>query len=407
MRRLLHSLMRAVAPSPGCRRAGPQTASGSQLKRLVHIGTAISTVLGSAASAAGLRQTPRVVEYSVEHRVACSRCSLDSIRVATLGRADDSDLVHPYTPLAMNSKGQFIALNHNRSALLIFEPDGRLSRVVGRLGEGPGELRGGGVFIAVDTRDSVYVVEQRRRVSVFGPTFRFARSFSLAGSPVGFQLLARGGAAYAADIPTPQRVGLPFHMVDGEGTITRSFGRERPVVIPGNPQPAPPFGPVLSADGASLYTWGPLSYSIDRWNLHGEHIGSIHLVRIPWLAPVSTERIPIPGPQASAVLRNPTMAAPRPNVTLLGTDTTGRLWLNAHLPYRDAKARGTLPGWSSRQLIEVVDPNRRQLLVSVEFPYAVRPLSVPGMFFANTEDASGVPQVIVWRLSLRIDEDGH
>src|SRR5690606_20804644 len=70
-----------------------------------------------------------------------------------------------------------------RHPLMVFDQEGRFIREVGSIGDGPGELANPYLLDAVG--DSVVVFEvARRRLTVFGPDFRFVRSLQFPLRPL-------------------------------------------------------------------------------------------------------------------------------------------------------------------------------------------------------------------------------
>jgi hypothetical protein len=333
------------------------------------------------------------LSYSTE----CKRFRFDTVRVATLGRSEDAELLSPFTPVTRSKKGDYFALNDSRSSILVFGADGQFKKAVGRLGDGPGELSRGGISLFVDAFDSVYVVERGRRVSVFTPTIQFARSFTFVGASNGFAVLPGVGFVYGATVATPASIGLPFHIVSPKGTPIASFGSQHAMIVGGQQRPPSPLGPVVGLDGG-LYTWWPHTYAIDRYDIHGMATNTTRLTNVPWIVGRSSDRIAA-DPRIAKFLADPTISAPRPNITVLDVDRFGRIWVNAHIPSKDSRSKGPPPGWSTRQLIEVIDQHGG-CVASMPFPYAIH--SIPGTdyFFTNAEDSTGIPQVIVWRIRL-------
>jgi len=112
--------------------------------------------------------------------------------------------------------------------VMVFGPDGRFLRRIGRTGSGPGELETGWSFVL--TGDGEFSVFDRGRGVIlnFDVSGRLRSEARTAGwVPRGIRTFAWEGprVVHVADIATPDRAGFPLHLVNTEtGEIERSFG---------------------------------------------------------------------------------------------------------------------------------------------------------------------------------------
>lgn len=112
--------------------------------------------------------------------------------------------------------------------VLVFGPNGRFLRRIGRSGSGPGELEDGSSLVV--TGDGEFSVLDRGRSVIlnFDHTGHLRSETRTVGwYPNGIRTYAWAGSQvlYVADLATPDRIGFPLHLVNIEtGEIDRSFG---------------------------------------------------------------------------------------------------------------------------------------------------------------------------------------
>ncbi len=96
-----------------------------------------------------------------------------------LGEVDEGDgAIGMIGSLASDSSGRVFVLDLQAQVVRVYDSTGAFSHLVGRRGQGPGELwRAAG--IAVDRTDTLWVIDPGNgRYSLFGPDGDFVRSFS-------------------------------------------------------------------------------------------------------------------------------------------------------------------------------------------------------------------------------------
>jgi hypothetical protein len=119
--------------------------------------------------------------------------------------------------------------------LVIFGPDGRFEKVVGRKGEGPGEFQYASAAF-VSSNGTLRVADPGlHRETVFSNQFQVLETARV--PPLFVHAIAVGpdGMVYHnGDLRTPDAVGLPIHIIEGERVI-RSFGARIAVQRPDAP----------------------------------------------------------------------------------------------------------------------------------------------------------------------------
>ncbi len=114
-----------------------------------------------AASGSTVTATP------TGERVSCDGCMLTLRRIGTFPLGDDDTLIGPRAHLTvLEDGGALMAPVVPSGGIARFDAGGRLARVRGRSGGGPGELQD--VFDLTPIGDSV-LVASRGRLTLFGP----------------------------------------------------------------------------------------------------------------------------------------------------------------------------------------------------------------------------------------------
>jgi hypothetical protein len=231
-------------------------------------------------------------------------------------------------------------------------------------------------------------------VSVFTSSLRFVRRFRLPGNARAAYLLSSGAWVVSANIRTPTSIGLPFHVLDADGNVVRSFGPESSV-----------SGRSLGTSGARWFAlsfdestiWSATDYRLERMALTANVPDTITVTGVPWLtdAPPGS-RDTVRTEASRRVVSRGTSAH------FAGVDTTGLIWMSAIIAAPDRAVRAseaTADDYSF--LTEVLDPVRGELLVS-------RPATRPLMFLPHSnlavtvhEDQDGVVTFVIHRMQLR------
>jgi len=293
-----------------------------------------------------------------EASVPCaSGCRIEFEHITRVTDADDPGILNPeFTWLQETEAGTFVAASMDNTQIAEFGPDGRLVRVIGRAGQGPGE------FLMLMTPipgpgDTLFAADLGQgRITMFGPD----------RAPVGTIVtrhvpdlpMPDGSFLVASRIARHETIVHPIDVVDREGEVVRSFGAHEP------------FRPVLDylltrevalSRNGTVWVMDPARYVLERWDPStGEQLQSTP-IGSDWfresLAPY-TDR---------AVL-------PPSRVVGLWEDEDGLVWTivrdadadwepspraNEHRPYETGE-RDRLFDW----VVEVVDPGSGRVLAS-------------------------------------------
>lgn len=154
----------------------------------------------------------------------------------------------------------------------VFGADGSFLRRIGRRGEGPGEIQH--VSSLAVTADGAFAILDRQRGMILSFDWTGALRSEVRSHgwlPVGMETvhLEDALAVHHADIPTPDLVGFPLHLVDLEtGEVKKSFGSltgEYPLgssldhVIAGGPR-------------RTIWMADRQTYHIELWDTEGDRL---------------------------------------------------------------------------------------------------------------------------------------
>lgn len=161
-------------------------------------------------------------------------CRIELTRVISL-----TDSLHPglfaYSPLVMRDSRGFWYATSNTDGLKqvgVFDQDGRLKKVLGGAGEGPGEF-GHINHIVVGSGDTLYVYDHSLlRRTVFDPDHEFVRTDPIPAFMRQIVPLPSALMVVNSSIATRERVGWPLHTIGPDGGVLHSFGADPPVSRP-------------------------------------------------------------------------------------------------------------------------------------------------------------------------------
>jgi len=130
----------------------------------------------------------------------------------------DAYLSFPYS-MCYSPQGELFTADRSQSRILVWSADGSFSRVIGRQGEGPGELTEP-VKIYVD-KSRLYVWEIRQQISIFNHAGEFERTVSIQGvDPRVFAPLSQDRFLVGYRVFAPQ-AEMTFQLHDGDGKFLR------------------------------------------------------------------------------------------------------------------------------------------------------------------------------------------
>lgn len=353
-------------------------------------------IVSAVASSALVAQAAPV---RVKHEVKCAECRIALTPVKSFGTRNDPVEMGPFVNPAMDSRGRLFAANRELSQVVVFDSSGRFLTAVGRRGRGPGEFGGSGISqILIGRGDSIFVLHDLRRLSVFSPALQFVRTVQLLGGLfVRTYALANGTFAVGAALGSRDHAGLPYHVVNPLGEIVRSFGDSRVNDFMNDPRYANRTGVgsadfVVSPDQRSI--WISPTYRVQQWALDGALLRDFEVYDTPWFPP------PVMVRGVNRMGRSVVRATGGGSVTVASIDRAGMLWINAV-----RSPGGTTPGEPVRA-IEVFDPVRGVLLASERTEHILNFVR-DGFALSGTEDSQGTVTHTLWRVELRGNEPNY
>ncbi len=293
-----------------------------------------------------------------------------------------------------DSRGNVIVANGG-PRLWVFDSEGRFLRALGEGGDIPAR-DASFTGVLVGRGDSVYVFDPRHQtMTTYSPAYRFVRTtsleFGVAASVVSL------GDRFVANrmVPSPERIGLPLHLISFDGRVLRSFGSESGFF-------RADFGEVLeiralAPDDAAVWAGWTNQYLVERWDIRGERT---QVVRRdvdwfePWWRSQTDFELP-PSPRLTAIqVQGDTLwvmvriAASGWRAGIRRVDETGRRYVvHDRDKYQDA-------------IVEALDLTTGEVLGSSRFPQILYGFIGPGLVFGASEDALGNPIVPIWELQL-------
>ena len=336
-------------------------------------------------------------------RVSCIDCRLELQQLTTLGGAD-APTPHPwYRVWRDRHKRFYVAPLYRRTAeIAVFDSLGRQLHIIGRDGEGPGEFS----FVRAaipGPGDSLFVFDIGNvRVSVLSPSYEYVRSYPLVGrSWEDALVLDSSRVLLQASLRSPERAGYPLHLLDADGSITRSFGSEEPVVD----RRSPLDGLRLIAGATTGSVWSGMlnEYELEKWDLQGRRLLTIRR-EADWFRSWRQQNA-----------QPEDMVRPLPRLHGLHQDDTGRLWSFVWVAESNWSPRRS-SGQSKAgvehtpvppteldrfkdTIVEIFDPRKREVVASQRFNELLRPLA-DDLVYSDVEDAQGNQLIAIWRLRL-------
>ena len=264
--------------------------------------------------------TAATVQQSIPNQESCPSCVIRTQPVVRIGTADGPSAL-PFKPhhIAIDAKGRYWVLVTGQP-IMVFGSDGQFQRSVGRIGDGPGEIRW--PYRAAAAGNSMLVAEEDGLVTVFGPDFDYVRRFRLPMRVSEIAVLRwPGSVLVGGSYRSPQGIGFPLHLVDmsaESAVVDRSFG----------PDPDGELRPRWEwaldqrlgvPNGGTIWAADRYRYRLTSWTSDGELLDSI--MRDPsWFSGLSPGAIGLPD------------KPPDPEMIGAIPDTTGHLWVFSHVP---------------------------------------------------------------------------
>lgn len=325
----------------------------------------------------------------------CRGCRITVTRIATLGAFDGPGIIESEnTGAVVDGRGRYFLFQPYRPWVKVFDARGRYVTTMGREGAGPGEFRGVGM-VRIGRGDTIHVFDaELARHSVFAPDLRFVRAHPTELMPqVDGIVLADGRVVIPQLVTTPERVGLPLHLIR-DGRVERSFGSESGAFRPDLPE-------LLARSAAPAQDGGIWSahryrYRIELWTAAGRKTRELRR-EVAWFPPHTGNWRPSTTTPPPTLLRE------------VWQDAEGLLWariLVADRDWRRAVSTGGPHGSTITSndayrdtLLEVIDPVRGRVLASARLPNTFLHLG-RNRVGAVVTNADGVPFFAVWQLDL-------
>ena len=348
------SLKRNIVP---CRYVG----DGNQLALLASSGAMRKALTYYCLAAATLVASCRGDSKAVDAK-SCVGCTIELTHVGTFSDSVEPGVLPDFMVYAMRDRSNRIyTTTRRKDQLLVFDSVGTLVGRLGKSGEGPGEYRNIQRVLVGDA-DSIYVLDNGLgRVTVYNPSLVLARTQVVPYAP---SLVLPGGSfVVASQLPTPDNIGYPVHLLSAAGRLERSFGTDTPQYRADMKLVTNRL--VAKADAGNIWTIAPGRYVIEKWSAEsGKRLEQI-AIKSEWFREIavwpSDERIRPP-----AIAEN------------LWQDSAGFVWV----VFRVADENWSAPTKANVEravsaeeyagmfdwVIEVVDTKSKHVVATKRFP---------------------------------------
>lgn len=302
---------------------------------------------------------------NVADPVICPACKItEANRIVLVGSGDEVTIDARPSVVRVDGMGRFWVFQEG-ALPIVFSPQGRSPRYVGRKGAGPGEFTSAYDMLAVP-RDSVVVFDDRTfRATVLDPSLRAVRSFPMPVRVHSVALLQWPGSVIANAVSrTAQGASHSLHQLafgNDQVMTLRTFG-------PANNELVPHVAGIVQQHLAStpdgrVWSAGVTGYNLYEWNASGTLQRTLRR-RPPWFADVHATSIGSP------------TTPPKPALAGVAVDREGLLWVYTYVPASTWKAAwpplppGTREvrtrdiGWHVLfdTMIEVIDPRLKRVV---------------------------------------------
>ena len=330
----------------------------------------------------------------------CRTCDVTLELVATILGNDSLGGVSPTNTLVRRPDGQFVSSNwFNPAQLSVFDSTGRFLRAIGRKGSGPGEFQR--IARPYGNGNHIYVVDLgNMRLTELDSMYRVRSERSLPLRAEGLLPLPDGGYMANAEVNTPERVGLPLHIVDSNDRLTRSFGVDTAIYGPG--LRGRRMGRVFTGSSAKgLWSGRLTSYTLEQWSRAGTLLRRLDR-RPRWFTPYDRVRRIDPD------------NAPQPVLRAISLSSDGLLYVLVSVPAPEWRQyiqgvrlqpaaapmyRVTRADQLYDSMLEVIDVERGEVLVSRKFDAYLLGFAAAGYVFGYAEDETGAGRYDVWRIT--------
>jgi len=333
----------------------------------------------------------------------CPRCRIDLTRVVTLGTRDDAGSI-PSKPFSIARDSQhryYVVAVERPGPTFVYDSGGHFLRRLGGEGEGPGEfVRPRLVLIAPG--DTILVFDEALgRETVFSPSHQVIRTAPVPQALWSGVVLQDGTIALNADVRDRERIGLPIHAFDRVGNYLRSFGSDKPLVVPS--QLSLNLRWLAPANLPDMLWVAPEAhrYVIELWGIDGRKRKALER-KPPWFRPYEAFWSVTPD------------AAPAPLISGLWQDRRGYVWVVLRVPDvnwkrglgRPVRIEGQRvfpvddPDAVYDTVIEVIDPARGRVVAYQRFPQRLELVVAKQELARLWADDDGWFHAEIWRVSL-------
>jgi len=359
----------------------------------VRLRKALLEMLASLAS--GLSAQPKRAQQPRE----CLSCVIRATPFLVVDGAGSGSRTYEFSELYRLPSGRFVIGPLVDGWHAVLDPDGRF---IHRFGGDVGRPKDLPVVARIegDLQDTVHLYDNFwQRELVFGPAGQFVRARRLPLPPFWVIRLPEERLLVQGRLRTQAAAGYPFHVVEASGRVSRSFGVDRPQLLPDRPlDDARAIAP--ARDSNAFWSAWHNRHAIEKWSFDGRRLLSVEL-KVPWFEPWTR---PPDGPVRAV--------KPPPFINALWEDDSGLVWLLTRVPKVDWKPTAKRRQGDEEDLttiddalavfdtiIEVIDPQSSRMVASARlsgpFGYFLRGGIVVGM---RSRDSHAVLQLARVRL---------
>lgn len=349
--------------------------------------------------ATGASDTSAQPAVTVSSAPSCVECRVAMSRMVTLGDSIGPGTLEEQGTVVADGRGRYyFTANRTDRPITVFDASGRFLATIGRQGQGPGEFSARPLLTFAANDSLVAMDNSTRRLSVFAPSYTFARSVPIPLRASEITATPTGAIVVATPIEPRQQAGEPIHLFDSRGRELMSFGSgdARPG-LGGYFDRQRLLGPGTGAIWSSRMN----AYSVQKWNPAGQLLLTITR-EADWFRPWSDPPA-VPG------------QARRPPELYDLTERGDTLWVLIRVDDADWRPREPVPLPENPNvtytpdtqldlifdtIVEVIDVRARQLIVSQRFSQRLIGFVAHGVVASYEEDEQGNPRYVIWELSV-------
>ncbi len=328
----------------------------------------------------------------------CAPCTIRVETVVQLGEKNgDAMVTSPRVPaVAVDPLGRYLVVT--RPAMLaVFSPQGRLLRMVGRNGGGPGEYRR--IWRVATSSSSIFVYDDiGRRRTQLSLDFNVVATQPMQLVPRSLAMRRDGSGVLAGIIPTRERIGFLLHDFDSRGNLTRSHH----------------LSGISYREDLSEFFWRKLNPGVDAREYWSSHAREYAFERCRYevnscmlfLRPVEW----FPRPSFEDWYEKMGTKPPPPFLSEVSEDSAGFVWTLSRVAdarWASAISLGTGGEYGIRDfaryfdsLVELVDIRTGSVIASQRFDELFAGFVAPGTVWSYAEDDEGFGLIEIGRLML-------